>query len=75
MSGVDLQGRLRHLPVPQHDGAVVRPGQEQAPGAVEAYGVDAAPVLAQPLLYAERIHKVLHSQPAKQAPLLPKATA
>lgn len=67
VAGVHLQGRRPLLPVPEHDGAVVGPGQQQAAVAVEAYGVDAPPVLPQPLLYAERVHKVLRSQPASQA--------
>ena len=62
VAGVEARGRRAHLPVPQHEGHVVRPRQEQAASAVEAYGVHAAPVLPQPSLYAKRLHKFLHSQ-------------
>jgi hypothetical protein len=43
--GVERQGRRRLLPVPEHEGPVVGPGEEQPPVGAEAYRVDAAPVL------------------------------
>jgi hypothetical protein len=66
---VEREGRQRLLPVPQRDGPVVRPGEEQAPVRVEAQGVDAAPVLPQPLLYVERMHKVLRKNGQTGHPL------
>ena len=42
---VERYGWHRLHPVPQHDGPIVRPGEEQSPVRVEAYSVDAAPVL------------------------------
>lgn len=56
---VESEGRHSLLPVPQREAPVVRSGEEQAPVGVEAQGVDTAPVLPQPLLYVERLHKVL----------------